>query len=702
MNPEVRILLLEDSLADAELVEREVRRAGIECRCLRVDTLETFTSALQDFDPDLILSDNALPAFDALSALTLTRKRNPDAGFVVVSGTVGEERAVEMLKSGVTDYVLKDHLNRLGPVVRRALAEAEQRRGAREAEESAREANERFRSAFEHAPAGMAVIGLDGRLRQVNGALRELLGRTEPGLLSSTLVALTHPLDQAASRGILERLLADGPRSQPVEQRFLHADGHPVWALLGVSLLTGADGLPVHFVGQFVDITATKDAEARLAHQALYDQLTGLPNRTLINDRLTQALSQCGKKARGVTLLFVDLDHFKGVNDSLGHGAGDVVLVAVAERLRGLAREGDTAGRFGGDEFVLVCDDPVDEQDPAALADRVAQALKAPFWVAGKQLTMTASVGIATATSPYVRAQDLLRNADAAMYRAKELGKNRAIIFDEAMRVRAMTRFNIESDLRLAIDRSDLAVYYQPQVNLQSGRLVGFEALVRWHHPERGLVGPDEFISVAEDTGLIVRLGTWVLEQACREAASWPAARRDLLMSVNVSARQLADPDFLGAVARVLAETGLNPAALCLEVTESVLVVASETISLAIVSLRELGVQVSIDDFGTGYASLSYLVQFHPDSLKIDKTFVQRVGEDSMNFAIVAAIVGLAHSLGLTVVAEGIETTQQLSLLRDLACDQAQGFLFAEALPAELARGLLVEVAPPWDVITIP
>jgi len=689
MSPDVRILLLEDSPLDAELVEHELRRAGIAFDSRRVDTVDGFTSALERFRPHLVLSDNALPSFDALSALELTRKALPDSGFVVVSGTLGEERTADMLKSGVTDVVLKHHLDRLGPVVHRALAEAEQRAVTRAATESARRAHERFRSAFENAPAGLAVVDLEGALVHVNESLCALLGRTEEDLLGSLLHAHAHPHDRAELDAVFDRPLTGEVHARPRELRFLRAGGQTLWVLLGVSVVTGTDDEPQHAVAQLVDITAAKEAEAKLVHQALYDPLTGLPNRVLIEDRLGHALDQCGRRSSGVTLLFLDLDHFKVVNDSLGHGAGDVLLVTVADRLQRVVRGGDTAGRFGGDEFVVVCEDEADETRALALADRIAEALAVPCWVAGRQMTLSASIGIAVATDPGVRPQDLLRNADAAMYRAKETGRAHPVVFDEDMRVRAVTRLNVEADLRAGLQRGDFVAHYQPQLDLRSGRLVGFEALLRWHRPGNGVVGPDDFIGVAEDTGLIGPLGAWVLETACRQAAEWVVQRPDLLMSVNVSARQISTPGFVEQVAAVLRGTGLPPANLCVEVTESVLVVASAATVEALDGLRKLGVGISIDDFGTGYASLSYLVQFRPDVLKIDKLFVQGLHEP-MNAAIAEAVVHLAHRMGLTVVAEGVEHESALVLLKDLGCDVGQGFLFSEAVPAEEAARLLL------------
>ncbi len=355
-----------------------------------------------------------------------------------------------------------------------------------------------------------------------------------------------------------------------------------------------------------------------------------------------------------------------------------------------------TTGRFGGDGFVLLGDGSGDPPDPTALAIRVAEALHEPLWVTGKRVTLTASVGIAVAAGPGQTTQDLLRNAYAASYRAKELGRSRYVVFDESILTRVETRFNVEADLRAAIDHNELIVHYQPQVDVKSGVLAGFEALVRWPRPERGLVGPDEFIAVAEESGLIIPLGIWVLEQACHEAANWPEDRRHMVMSVNVSARQLADPNFFDVLARVLNESGLDPACLCLEVTESVLLVASDAMMLTLEALRQIGVLVSIDDFGTGYGSLTYLVQLRPDAIKIDKSFIQGLHAGSVNSAIVSAIVTLAHDLQLTVTAEGVETHEELSLLQSLACDHAQGFLYAKALPAEQVHDLLAEVPSPW------
>jgi len=689
MRRDPRILVLDDSATDAELMERELRKSDIRFNAMRVGTRASYVSALEEFSPDIILSDNALPAFDALSAMDLARSACPGSDFIVVSGTMGEELAIATLKSGATDYVLKQRLERLGPVVRRTLMEREDRRAARQAEREALEANERFRRAFEAAPTGMALVRPDGRLLQVNAALCELLGRSERDLLASTMASITYPADRTVSATRRDRMLAGDTRAHRDEKRLLHADGHSVWVIESVSSLAGADSQPMYFIAQYQDITAAKEAEARLVHQALHDPLTGLPNRRLITDRLVHALANSSRRYSLVAVLFLDLDQFKVINDSLGHDAGDELIAAVAERLRGVLREGDTAGRFGGDEFVLVCEDQVAEDGAIGLADRVATVLTRPFVVRDREVTLTVSIGISLGAGAEVTAEDLLRDADAAMYRAKDGGRARYEVFDQAMRRRVTERLETEAALRRALERDEFRVYYQPQINVVTGELVGFEALLRWEHPERGVVLPGEFMPVAESTGLIVGIGAWVLEEACREAAAWSTTHPGVALAVNISARQLADPRLVDTVARVLARTSLDPRTLCLEITESALITGPEMGADTLDALRKSGVQVGIDDFGTGYASLSYLTDFRPDSLKVDKTFVARLESHSESRSIVGAVIRLAHDLGLTAIAEGVETVEQLAIIRNMGCDQVQGHLFAPAQPPEEALRLL-------------
>ena len=432
-------------------------------------------------------------------------------------------------------------------------------------------------------------------------------------------------------------------------------------------------------------LEAMRKAYAEALHQANHDTLTGLPNRALVLDRLDHALSRGQRHEGTVGVLFVDLDRFKVVNDTLGHSVGDEVLIRIGERLRAAMRPADTVGRLAGDEFVVVCDD-MEPVDLLHVAGRVAAAIEVPLPLYGRETVITASIGIA-----YVegggRAEDVLRDADVAMYRAKERGRSRIEVFDEAVRARLLERLETEHLLRRALDRGELRLHYQPIVRVGSGALVSFEALVRWEHPQRGLVAPDEFIPLAEDTGLIIPIGRWVLGEACAQLSAWRAASpslRDVQMSVNLSAKQFNNPDVVATVAEALELASLPPAALTLEITESVLMEEVEATAQTLRALKALGVGLSIDDFGTGYSSLSYLKRFPVDVLKIDRSFVDGLGTDAEDHAIVNAVVSLAHALGLNVVAEGVETTCQLQELRRLGCDSAQGYLLGRPEPSHM------------------
>ena len=432
------------------------------------------------------------------------------------------------------------------------------------------------------------------------------------------------------------------------------------------------------------------EAEEEVRHRALHDPLTGLPNRVLFVDRLDQALAHCKRDGKQVGVLFCDLDQFKLVNDSLGHEAGDELLSAVAPRLTEILRPGDTVARFGGDEFGILVPDADSIRDVTRVAERVAGTLASPFVLRGREHYVTASVGIAIGRDEASEA--LIRDADLAMYRAKDRGRGHYEIFDQLMRARAVDHLRTENDLRRALERDELRVYYQPMVSLATGRVSGFEALVRWQHPERGLLPPAEFIPLAEESGLIVEIGDRVLEVACRQAATWQSASPDappVGISVNISARQLADRAFPERVRSVLHASDLQPMCLSLEVTETMLIDEHDGPDEGFRSLKALGVGVVLDDFGTGFSSLGYLRRFPFDLLKIDRTFVDQIGSDSSNAAIVTAVTGIAEALGVSVVAEGVETEGQLETVTALGCHYAQGYLFARPLPAAEASELL-------------
>jgi diguanylate cyclase (GGDEF)-like protein len=383
-------------------------------------------------------------------------------------------------------------------------------------------------------------------------------------------------------------------------------------------------------------------------------------------------------------VLFLDLDRFKVINDSLGHGAGDELLTAVADRIGHNLRRHETLARFGGDEFVILCEDIFDDQDAVAVAERVLKSFTTPFHLTHGETTATASIGIAVGVDPEQEPEDLIRDADAAMYRAKGAGGGRLLLFDELTRERALARLHTENAIRKALEREEFRVFFQPEVSISGDSIVGLEALVRWEHPERGLVGPGEFIGIAEETGMIVQIGEWVLREACRYAVDWQRrSAGSLMLRVNVSARQLAKEGLSATVADVIAESGIDPAWLCLEVTESVLIEDPESSIRKLTELKDLGVQIAVDDFGTGYSSLEYLRRLPVDCVKIDRSFVRGLPDSSEDSAIVSAVIELGHTLKLSVTAEGVETKEQLGNLQDAGCDTAQGFLFYRPEPPE-------------------
>ena len=561
----------------------------------------------------------------------------------------------------------------------------------KEAEARLREAEERYRALVENVPtvAYTQELGDHRTAVYVSPRIRDLTGydpkdfEADPDLW----YAVVHPDDR-------QRVEAEDKRTEDtgepfrVEYRVVHRDGRVLWVRDESVLVRAGDEAPLYWQGVMSDITEARTFAEQLQHQAMHDPLTGLPNRVLLEDRLRLALKRARRRRGEVAVLFVDLDNFKVVNDSLGHEAGDRLLIAVAKRLRAIVRPEDTVARLGGDEFIFLLEDAGLER-AAGIAERILTKLGSPVALKGRRVYATASIGMALGGAETERAEDLLRDADLAMYRAKLSGKARYAVFEEGMNRRALERLELEQDLRRALERGEFEVYYQPKVSLQTGRVVGFEALLRWHHPDRGPLPPDEFVPLAEETGLIIPIGERVLEQACRQSKEWHELHPDqqpVAVCVNLSAKQFREPGLPEVIARVLDETGLVPNRLYLEVTESAAMKEAATTTLVLEELKALGVRAIIDDFGTGYSSLSYLGRFPVDYVKIDRSFVGGLGEDSLATLLAKGVIDLTHALGLKVIAEGVETDGQLGRLKEMGCDLAQGYYFSEPLTGSEAK----------------
>jgi diguanylate cyclase (GGDEF)-like protein/PAS domain S-box-containing protein len=548
-------------------------------------------------------------------------------------------------------------------------------------------AEEQFHALFETAPDAMVIVDESGRIVLVNSQTERLFGFLREELIGER-VELLMPARAAALHPAHRTAFAADPHTRPMgsglDLTARRKDGSEFPVEISLSPMQTDGGILIS--SAIRDVTERKRAQDALAHQARHDPLTGLPNRILFLDRLEHALARASRSATKLAVIFLDLDDFKLVNDTLGHEAGDLVLVALTPRLCAVLRPGDTVARFGGDEYVILCEDLDDEADAIRIAARAAEACSRPIAVGDHEHLLTASAGVAISDSGQGSPSDLLRDADAAMYRAKARGKGRVEVFDEGMRARLMERIAVESDLRQALRRGQLRVFYQPMVSLTRDEIVGVEALLRWEHPTRGLLEPAEFMQIAESSGVIVPIGEWVIEQACRQAVAWRAARPDrapIKVSVNLSPRQVARSDIADAVQRILERTGLDPSLLNLEITESVLLEESDAAVIALRRLKSLGVGLILDDFGTGYSSLSYLRRFSIDALKIDPSFVGGLGRGAGDVEIVNAVLSMARALDVGVIAEGVETADQLERLRSNGCVYAQGYLFSKPVSAD-------------------
>jgi diguanylate cyclase (GGDEF)-like protein/PAS domain S-box-containing protein len=558
----------------------------------------------------------------------------------------------------------------------------------------------RFRGLVQNASDVILICAASGTITYQSPAAKEKWDYHDADLLDEHFETLTHPEEQPAWRDLWEQIrgaaeFASDANSRAIEIR-LH-DGGGKWRhaeVLVTNLLN--DPAIQGIVVTVRDVTERKAFEQQLTQQAFYDALTGLPNRVLFRDRLEQALVRASRRKDAVALLFIDLDNFKLINDGLGHHAGDKLLTEAAARLRICVRNQDTVARLGGDEFVVVLELLAGEADALPVAKAIAHQFSRPFILDDREVVVTVSIGIAVSKAGQGHAENLLRNADVAMYRAKSDGGARYVVFDPSMNTDSLARLELENDLRYALQNAQLRVHYQPIITMATGRITEVEALVRWQHPTRGLISPNEFIPIAETTGLIVPLGLWVLEEACRQVVAWRvniATEPPLILSVNLSPRQFQQPSIVADVARALEQSGFPGNCLKLEITEGIIMRDVETAIHTLWELKGLGLQIAVDDFGTGYSSLSYLKRLPLDVLKIDRSFVSGIGHKQEDTAIVHAILAMAKSLNFKVTGEGIETAEQLALLGEWGCDCGQGYLFSKPLDSEKVGALLESAA---------
>ena len=557
----------------------------------------------------------------------------------------------------------------------------------------AEEASRLSAKAFESIADGIIITDASRRIVYANSAFTHITGYSRAEILGKTPRFLQSGRHDAAFYAAMwAEIERDGHWRGEVWDRNKRGEIYP--ALLRISAVRDGTGTITHYVGVTTDMSSLKDFEEQLQHQANHDALTGLANRSLLQDRFRETLNRARRHNHRAAVLFLDLDHFKNINDSLGHASGDLLLQAAAQRLKSHVREIDTVARFGGDEFAVLLDTIDDNQDAGAVAQKLIDALAQPFQIKDHHYYISASIGIGCYPQDGGDVDTLLKNADTAMYRAKAEGRNNQQFFSVEMNAQALEKLHMSSSLRLALERKEFLLHYQPRLDLSTGRITGAEALIRWQHPELGLISPARFIPIAEENGLIEPIGEWVLGTACRQMRAWRDAGLPLdRMAVNLSARQFSHPDLLRRIAVILEETGLPARYLEVEVTESMVMRDPEATAGVLAKLKALGIAVSIDDFGTGYSSLSYLKRFPLDFLKIDQSFVRGIPSDADDAAIIAAIIAMAKSLKLKLIAEGVETAAQRDFLTVQGCDEAQGYLFARPVPASELEILVSEGA---------
>ena len=683
------LLLVEDNPADVRLLREMFReQSSHNTELTHVGTMCEAEKHLAECMTDIILLDLGLPDAQGLEAIRRARAIAPGVPLVVLTGMDDESLASQALQEGVQDYLIKGQIDARGLL--RALRYAVERKNMQEAL-----FDEKERAQVTLNSIGDAVICTNvlGNITFLNPVAQRMTGWSQgeaEGRPMTEVFRILGATSRETSPNPMEMALENGIIHVPSNCTLIQRDGFEIPIDATVAQIHDRQGRTTGVVIVFRDMGSTRTMALQMAHSAHHDFLTGLPNRKLLNDRVRQAIASAPRHMKKVAVLFLDLDGFKHINDSLGHPIGDRLLQSVAKRLVDGVRGSDTVSRQGGDEFVVLLSEVESLESVEATVRRLLQAGAEPHSIDQHDLHVTSCIGVSVFPDDGLDPETLVKNADTAMYQAKENGRQSFQFFKPAMNVRAVERQSIEGSLRRALERQEFAVHYQPKINLRTGEISGAEALIRWTHPTRGSVSPAQFIPVAEDCGLILPIGNWILREACKQARTWVDAGLRLgTMGVNISAIEFRNENFLEGVFAILKDTGLDPTSLELELTESVLMKHPDSTASVLQALRARGVQVAVDDFGTGYSSLSYLQKFSIDALKIDQSFVRRITTAPAETTIVTAVIGMARSLKLRVVAEGVETLKELEFLQAHQCDEAQGYYFGRPIVAEQFAKLL-------------
>jgi diguanylate cyclase (GGDEF)-like protein/PAS domain S-box-containing protein len=687
-----RLLLIEDDPADARLI-REMfneRDGGSRSTALiHVGTVREAERHLSEQEVDIVLLDLGLPDSRGLSGLRRAQVAAPRVPLVVLTGLDDEGLAAQALQEGAQDYLIKGQIEARGLL--RALRYAIERKIM---EEALFAEKERAQVTLSSIGDGVVCADISGNITFLNHVaekatgwlLQEAAGRPMAEIFQSRDSTNIETAETTAAAAILQIRAMSLPSNCVLIRR----NGEALPIERSIAPIHNREGEPIGAVIVFRDVSAARAMALEIVHSAQHDFLTGLPNRVLLNDRIGQAIIMAQRTNKQVAVLFLDLDGFKHINDSLGHPIGDKLLQSVAKRLVRCVRGGDTVSRQGGDEFVVLLSEVQPPELAATMATKILAAVAKAHSIDKHELHITTSIGLSAYPDDGLDAETLIKNADTAMYQAKESGRQGFRFFTPAMNARAVERQSIEESLRRALERRELTLCYQPKICLKTRAIVGAEALVRWAHPTRGALSPAQFIPIAEDCGLILPIGNWVLREACAQTQAWvDAGHPPVTMAVNVSAMEFGDDRFLSGLFTILGETRLDPASLELELTESVLMKRVESTAVILSTLRTRGVQVAVDDFGTGYSSLSYLQKLPIDALKVDQSFVRQISSNGDDAAIVTAVISMARVLKLRVVAEGVETQAELDFLQAHQCDEAQGYYFSRPVPAQQFESLL-------------